>query len=119
MDVVVDLGAGRVVVDGWDALTSLSIQVSGAPKPRAGGADEEFLTAALAGAGIGRTGPTGDALIPSTVLRRLAVGAAAGVGQQPDAGWEQGFADMVAHAGANGWIDDDGAIRAHVEWRDS
>jgi hypothetical protein len=26
---------------------------------------------------------------------------------------------MLAYAGTEGWIDDDGAIRAHVEWRDA
>jgi len=26
---------------------------------------------------------------------------------------------MLDHAGSSGWIDDDGAVRAHVEWRDA
>ena len=118
MDLVVDLAAGCVAVDGWDTLTSLSVQIARPPESPSSRADEESLTATLAGAGIGRSAPTGDALVPTEVLRRLAVSAAGDSGLQLDAGWEQEFADMVARAGANGWIDDDGAIRAHVEWRD-
>jgi hypothetical protein len=30
-----------------------------------------------------------------------------------------GSAGSPARAGAEGWIDDDGAVRAHVEWRDA
>jgi len=29
--------------------------------------------------------------------------------------WSDG---MPAHTAGEGWIDDDGAVRAHVEWRD-
>ena len=36
-----------------------------------------------------------------------------------DGGWEADFADMLDRAGSSGWIDDDGAVRAHVEWRDA
>ena len=45
--------------------------------------------------------------------------AAATEGYALDDGWDLGFAGMLDDAGAKGWIDDDGAIRAHVEWRDA
>ena len=34
-------------------------------------------------------------------------------------GWEDDFTGMLDHAAGSGWVDDDGAVRAHVEWRDA
>ncbi len=36
-------------------------------------------------------------------------------GRPDDPVWAHGFAAMLAYAEKSGWIDDDGAIRAHVE----
>ena len=118
MDVVVDLGSGRVALEGWETVTELAVQVDGGPMGGPDPEDERALVAALAEVGIGRAGPDGDALLPRG-LRRLAEDAAATDGYELDAGWDEGFAGMLAYAGTEGWIDDDGAIRAHVEWRDA
>jgi hypothetical protein len=119
MDVVVDLGSGRVSLEGWETVTELAVQVDGGPMGGPDAEDERALVAALAEAGIGRAGPDGDALLPTQVLKRLAEDAAAADGYELDSGWDEGFDGMLTHAGTEGWIDDDGAIRAHVEWRDA
>ncbi|MCP3854069.1 MAG: hypothetical protein GY745_09390 [Actinomycetia bacterium] len=41
-------------------------------------------------------------------VRRLAVG-------QVNDNWESDFAGMVGYATSKGWVDDAGAIRAHIE----
>jgi hypothetical protein len=119
VDVVVDLGSGRVALEGWETVTALAVQVDGGPLGGPDEADVSALAAALAEAGIGRDGTTGDALLPPEVLKGLAADAAAADGYELDAGWDEGFVAMLAYAGAEGWIDDDGAVRAHVEWRDA
>ena len=122
MDVVVDLGSGLVVLEGWDTVTTLSVLVDGGPiggPDETDDADEIALAAALAETGIGRDRVTGDALLPPGVLKSLAADAAGADGYELDAGWVEGFAAMLAYAGTEGWIDDDGAVRAHVEWRDA
>ena len=119
MDVVVDLSGGHVVLESWDQLASLSVVVVGGP---AGGPDvaaETDLTDTLAGAGVGRVVGAGDALLPQDVLERLAGAQASAEGRDLDPAWHEAFAGMVAHAADKSWIDDDGAIRAHVEWRDA
>ncbi len=119
MDVVVDLPGGRVGLEAWDQLTSLSVQVVGGP---AGGPDavaEAGLTEALAAAGVARVDGAGDALLPPHVLRHLAAVGASAQGRDLGTAWDEGFAGMVAYAAGKGWIDDDGAVRAHVEWRDA
>lgn len=115
---MVDIGSGRVGIEGWETVTSLAVLVEGGPLGDPDEDAERGLTAALAEVGIGREGPTGDALIPPEVLRGLAADAAAADGYELDGGWDEGLAGMLAHAGTEGWIDDNGAVRAHVEWRD-
>ena len=122
MDVVVDLGSGLVVLEGWETVTALTVLVDGGPLGGPDGSDdtdEIALAAALAEAGIGRDRATGDALLLPGVLKSLAADAAAADGYELDAGWDEGFAAMLGYAGTEGWIDDDGAVRAHVEWRDA
>ena len=122
MDVVVDLGSRLVALEGWETVTTLAVLVDGGP---IGGPDESdptdeiALAAVLAEAGIGRDGTTGAAMLPPGVLKALASDAAAADGFELDAGWDDGFAAMLAYADSEGWIDDDGAVRAHVEWRDA
>ena len=122
MDVVVDLGSGLVALEGWETVTALAVLVDGGPlggPDESDDTDEVALVAALAEVGIGRDRVTGDALLLPRVLKLLAAEAAAADGYELDAGWDEGFAAMLAHAGAEGWIDDGGAVRAHVEWRDT
>ena len=119
VDVVVDLGPGRVTLEEWEGR---HLARRAGRRGTGGGPDawpRLALTAALAAAGIGRIGPSGDALLPPDVLRGMAAEAAGADGRVLDDGWDEGFAGMLAYAGTKGWIDDDGAVRAHVEWRDA
>ncbi|WP_426954332.1 hypothetical protein [Muricoccus radiodurans] len=53
--------------------------------------------------------PDGDAAwVSEAALRDLAPRAG-------EADWQEGFAGMVAYARGRGWVDDQGAIRAHIE----
>jgi hypothetical protein len=45
-------------------------------------------------------------------------GVAALPGARPsDPAWEKSFEGMVEYARGHGWVDERGAVRAHVEWR--
>jgi hypothetical protein len=48
----------------------------------------------------------------------MAADAATEEGELLDSEWEADFASMLEVAAANGWIAEDGSIRAHVVWRD-
>jgi len=117
MRVAVDLATGCVTLEGWEDQTALDVRVDGGPDH---GPDADAgLSALLASAGVGRVGPGGDVLFPPDALRGLARAAASAAGCRLGAGWDEGFAGMLAYADDRGWIDDDGAVRAHVEWRDA
>jgi len=74
------------------------------------GGDQEALGAALASAEVGRLHPTGDAMIDTQAVLRMASG------RVPES-WEDEFGAMLEYAESKGWIDDTGgAIQAHVEW---
>ncbi len=115
MDVVVDLAHGVVALTGRDALDSLSVRVD-AP---ASDAAQDRLTDALARAGIGRVDGTEMPCFPPRCcgdwpLRR----------RHPKANTStptgmRGSTECWPSPPAEGWIDDDGAVRAHVEWRDA
>jgi hypothetical protein len=70
----------------------------------------EALAAALAGAGFldadGR-----HVRLAADSLPRLAGGLA------DDPTWRSEYDRMVAYASGQGWVDDDGRIRAHLEYR--
>jgi hypothetical protein len=55
--------------------------------------------------------PVSHVFVPVEELRRLA-GERAG-----DPAWEESLEGMVAYARSKDWLDENGAIRAHVEWR--
>jgi len=119
MEVLVDLAGGRVWLEGWEDFGSLVVS---ARAERPGEADDRALArlaAALEAAGAGWLDADGDARIPSDALRSLAVPAAEDEGLELGDGWESDFTGMLDHARSSGWIDDDGAVRAHVEWRDA
>ena len=74
------------------------------------GGDPELLGAALSAADVGRLLPSGEAMIDTSALLRMATG------QVPE-GWDEDFAAMLTYAGSKGWLDEaGGAIQAHVEW---
>ena len=119
MEVLVDLAGGRVWLEGWEDFGSLVVS---ARAERPGEVDDRALArlaAALESAGAGWMDADGDARIPPDSLRTLAAQSADDEGSEPGDGWESDFTDMLDHAGSSGWIDDDGAVRAHVEWRDA
>lgn len=75
---------------------------------RGGGATS--LGEALAAAEAGCLLPSGEAMIDTAAIRRLASG------RVPD-GWEDDFRAMLTYAGTKGWLNEDGtAIQGHVEW---
>ena len=51
-----------------------------------------------------------DAFIERVAVERLAAGA--GVGDD----WNDRYEGMLAYAAKKGWLDDDGAVQAHIEW---
>ncbi|MGD0880266.1 MAG: hypothetical protein ABSB09_01675 [Acidimicrobiales bacterium] len=119
MEIMVDLAEGRVWLEGWDDFGSLSVS---ARTGRPGGVDQRALDAladALAADGSGRIEDDDDVRVPPDALRALALRAAEEDGHAPGPEWEDEFAAMLESAADSGWIDDDGAVRAHVEWRDA
>lgn len=74
------------------------------------GGDAEALGAALSAGNVGRLLPSGEAVIETQAVLRLAEG------RVPE-GWEDEFAAMLKYAESKGWLDGSGsAIQAHVEW---
>jgi hypothetical protein len=73
------------------------------------GVDAAGVAAALARAGAGRV--VGD----DAFIERAAVASmAAGAGVAAD--WDQRYEGMLAYAETKGWLADDGAVQAHIEW---
>jgi hypothetical protein len=72
------------------------------------GVDHAAVAATLAKAGAG-TISGDDASIEPTVVERLAAG-------RVGADWAARFTGMLAYAGQKGWLDEHGAVRAHIEW---
>ena len=74
------------------------------------GGDAAALGAALSGAAVGRLLPSGEAMIDTAAVERMAGG------RVPD-GWSGEFAGMLKYAESKGWLDESGrSIQAHVEW---
>jgi hypothetical protein len=119
MELMVDLSSGTVALLDGNEMEHFSLQVV---RQNAMDGSENGALGALAAAlsvhDAGTVEPTGDVLVPVAAVRRLAGEAASSQGRTLDSKWETGFAGMLDHAAANGWMDDDGSIRAHVEWRD-
>ena len=73
------------------------------------GGDTAALAAALSAGGVGRLLPSGEAMIDTAAVRRMADG-------RVPPGWEDDFAAMLQYAGTKGWLDEmGGSIQAHVE----
>ena len=73
------------------------------------GGDDEALASALAAEGVGRLLPSGEAMIDTAAVRRMAAG-------RVGAGWDGDFAAMLEYAGSKGWLDETGgSIQAHIE----
>ena len=74
------------------------------------GGDPAALGAALSICDVGRLLPSGEAMIDTAAVLRMAHG------RVPE-GWDGEFAAMLQFAESKGWLDETGgAIQAHVEW---
>ena len=74
------------------------------------GGSPEALADALAEAGLGRLLPSGEAMVDTQAVRRMAEG-------RVPADWGDQFDAMLQYARGKGWLDDTGeAMQAHVEW---
>jgi hypothetical protein len=74
------------------------------------GGDAASLSAALEAAGVGPLQPSGEAMIETSAVRRLAAGRVA-------EGWDDELAGMLKYAQSKGWLDESGtSIQGHVEW---
>ena len=101
MIVHVDLAAAPPAVTLQDAEDLRAFKVLAT-----GGEDPAAVASALQG--VGRMAPDGHAFIDPGAVRRMA--------GERDAPWRDSFAQMLAYAGTKGWLDDQGAIQAHVEY---
>ena len=74
------------------------------------GGSPEALAAALSAAEVGCLVPSGDAMINTQAIRRMASG-------RVPAGWDDDFVAMLQYAKNKGWLGDNGeTVQAHVEW---
>ena len=104
MIIVIDLSTGSVSLRQPGTFDRFSVEV-------AGEGSEERLASVVDQSGLGRVRPDGDHLVVDPLaVRRLAGGAAT-------VDWERGFEGMCAYAAGKGWIETDGGIQAHIEWR--
>ncbi|MFT3852291.1 MAG: hypothetical protein QM733_06100 [Ilumatobacteraceae bacterium] len=74
------------------------------------GVDAAGVAATLAAAGAGRVAGD-DAFVERAAIERMA--ADAGVAED----WNERYQGMLAYAGKKGWLDADGLVQAHIEWR--
>jgi hypothetical protein len=119
MELVVDLSTASVVLRQRDEAKRFSVvALPNQPGDDAGNGALGALAAALSLHDVGTVDPGGDVFVAADVVRRMAADAATEEGQLLDSEWEADFASMLEVAAANGWIAEDGSIRAHVVWRD-
>jgi hypothetical protein len=117
MDVVADLDRGGVVLHDRDDLGRFAVRArTSEPGDAEGNGALGALAACLSFAQAGRVDSSGDVFVPVDALRRLAAAAAEEDGTTLGEEWEAGFAAMLERAGSTGWLAEDGAVRAHVEW---
>ncbi len=103
--IVIDPGEERVLLTQPDDFTRFSVAVEG------GGA-EGSLAQVVHASGLGRLQPDGGHVAVDPIALRALAGAVA----TPD--WDEALAGMCAYAAGKGWVEADGAILAHIEWRD-
>ena len=73
------------------------------------GGDGATLASALQSGGVGRLLPSGEAMIDTEAVRRMAAG-------RVHDDWDDDFSAMLKYAESKGWLDETGgSIQAHVE----
>lgn len=87
-----------------DNFRELKIEIVGAP-------ERKRAEAALQG--IGRMDGEDHAWLDQDAVAGLPGG------RPEDPEWRQAFASMVEYATGAGWVDETGAIRAHIDWSDA
>src|SRR5664280_766995 len=116
MVLVMDLSTGGVTMRDANDLKRFSVA---AVPPRNGDGGEngalDAMASALSAHGVGMIDASGDVLVSVEAVRRLATESAT-TGCTLDAEWDAGLAGLLEYAATQGWIADDGSIRAHVEW---
>jgi hypothetical protein len=117
MELVVDLSTGGVTMRDANDLKRFSVA---AVPQRDGDGEEngafEAMASALSVHHVGTIEASGDVLVSVEAVRRLATESAFTTGSTLDAEWDTGLAGMLEYAATQGWIAEDGSIRAHVEW---
>jgi hypothetical protein len=104
MKIVLDLGEQLVYLQEPDDFRAFALSVEGE-----GGPDDLARLVILSG--LGRVQPGGGQVaVDPAALCSLA-------GPAVTDAWEEGLAAMCAYAAGKGWIEADGAILGHVEWR--
>jgi hypothetical protein len=118
MFVVVELTSGSVSLAERDDLQRFAVRVllPAAPEDRGDQGVLGAIAAALSVHDAGTVDPDGNVFIPVAVVRRLAEQAAVAEGEVLGDDWESRLSTMVEQASAHGWLSEDGAIRAHIEW---
>lgn len=120
MQLIIDLSSGSVSLGQRDDLERFSVLAL------ASGPDDEgfpgalgAVAAALSVHDAGTVDPEGTCSIPPDVIRRLAHQGADEEGESLPGEWDARFADMVEGAAEQGWIGEDGSVRAHIDWSSS
>jgi len=108
VEIVVDLTTGIVVLADAEETDRFALAVSAPPSAGAGSSAGD-LARVLEATGVGRLDASGDAFIEPEAVRFRAAGQVAD-------GWDERFTAMLDAARSRGWLGDDGAIQAHVEW---
>lgn len=117
MRVVVDLSSGSVSMEDPSDLERFSVLVLPAvPGDPTDAAALGAVAAALSVHDAGIIDPEGNAFIPVDSVRRMAEEAARASGGRLEAEWEPRFIAMIEEASERGWVTDEGALRAHIEW---
>jgi len=101
---MVNLANRQVTLLEPDDFGTFSVAVAG---PRSG----DLLARTVRENSLGRMDPDGaHVIVHPGAVRRLA-------GPSVTEEWEQGFEGMCAYAAGQGWVEDDGGIKAHIEAR--
>jgi hypothetical protein len=117
MHVVVDLSSGSVSLDDRDDMERFSVLVLPAGPEDSGDTGAlGAVAAALSVHDAGTVDPDGHAFIRVAAVRRLAHATAGERGEPLADDWEARFTGLVEKASTEGWLTDEGVIRAHIEW---
>ena len=108
MELHLDLDSLVVRLVDPGVLTSFSVVVD-APVGATSASHAHRLADVVTHRHVGVAEETGEVAVDQAIVRFLAAGE---VGD----GWEVDFDEMLARAGAEGWLDGDGRIRGPVVW---